>query len=359
MSIEAHAERSEPLTVPGSPVKAVWSPALDRAWAWLPHVLVACLALPFILRQNSWSEWVNTLWLLDLQTAHVSAHGVPSFFVDAAGSYFYPQMLFYAGPTLAVLSYPSVLLGTWPVFAATTAFSFGAASFGVSWTARNLGVPQRLAVVPGVLFATTPYMVSNLYGRGDWAELVAVGCFAIGLGAGTSLLWGRARSAPAVMGVLALAVAGVAGTHNLTLLFGALCALLVAIGLAPLLRVPRRLIWRRCAIVGGAALVGVALCGVFLIPNVWLSSRTIIGRGSGIWNFVTVTKLYGYETFGVIFDPLPGQPAAAAGTYVHTQTLVLPLIWCVMISLVAAARHRARAPYSGGPRAPWCWGLLS
>jgi hypothetical protein len=338
MSIEAQAERPEALTVPGSPVRALWRPELDTVWAWLPHALVACIAVPFIVRQNSWSEWANTLWLLDLQTAHVSAHGLPSFFIDAAGSYFYPQMLFYAGPTLATLAYPSVVLGTWPVFAAATAFSFGAASFGVSWTARNLGVPPRLAVVPGVLFATTPYMVSNLYGRGDWAEVLAVGCFAVALGAGTSLLCGRARSQPAMMGVLALAVAGVAGTHNLTLLFGALFAPLVAIGLTPLIRGSRRLILRRYALVCGAALVGLALCGVFLVPNVWLASRTFIGRGSGIWDFLT--KINGFDGFSVIFDPLPGQPTAGAGTYVHTETLVLPLIWCLTIGSAAVARRR-------------------
>ena len=300
-------------------------------------MLVACIALPFIIRQNSWSEWANTLWLLDLQTAHVSAHGLPSYFLDAAGSYFYPQFLFYAGPTLAALAYPSVVLGTWPVFAATTAFSFGAASFGVSWTARNLGVPQRLAVVPGLLFATTPYMVSNLYGRGDWAELLAVGCLAVALGAGTSLLFGRARSEPAVMAVLALAVAGVAGTHNLTLLLGALFAPLVAVSLTPLLRSSQRLILRRYTFVLGAALVGLALCGAFLVPDVWLSSRTIIGRASGPWDFVTMAN--GFDRFDIVFDPLPGQPTAGAGTYVHTQTLVLPLIWCLTVGPVAAARR--------------------
>jgi hypothetical protein len=27
-----------------------------RAWAWLPHLLVACLAIPFIVSQNAWFE---------------------------------------------------------------------------------------------------------------------------------------------------------------------------------------------------------------------------------------------------------------------------------------------------------------
>ena len=83
-----------------------------KLWAWAPHALVGALALPFILHQNSEFEWANVLWLLDLQTAHVMAHGVPTFFIDAPHMYFYPQQLFYAGPALSVMAYPSVLLGT-------------------------------------------------------------------------------------------------------------------------------------------------------------------------------------------------------------------------------------------------------
>ncbi|MDX6714048.1 MAG: hypothetical protein QOH30_606, partial [Baekduia sp.] len=47
----------------------------------LPPLLVGLLALPFVLHQNSWWEWNTALWLLERQTAHVSAHGVPTLFV--------------------------------------------------------------------------------------------------------------------------------------------------------------------------------------------------------------------------------------------------------------------------------------
>ncbi len=51
---------------------------------------MGAVAVPFIVRQNAWYEWSNTLWLLELQTAHVSAFGFPSYFIDAAGMYFNP-----------------------------------------------------------------------------------------------------------------------------------------------------------------------------------------------------------------------------------------------------------------------------
>jgi hypothetical protein len=298
-------------------------------------VLAAALALPFIIRQNAWFEWSNTFWFLELQTAHVQAHGAPSFFIDVTGTYFYPLQLFYAGPMLGALAYPAVVLGPWTVFAAAAAAAFIAASAGIGWTARNLGVPPTLAILPGILFATTPYTVSNLYGRGDWAELVAVGCLAIALGATTSILSGRARSVPAILLVLALASAGVAGTHNLTLLFGTMAALVVAVAVLPLLvDATRGELIRRYALVLGGAVTGLALCGAFLVPNIWLSGRAYIANASTFF----LGQLHGFETPGIIFDPLPGQPAVAAPTYLHTQTIVLALLWCAGVTVLAIIR---------------------
>jgi hypothetical protein len=187
-----------------------------KPWTWLPHLAVGLIALPFIVHQNAWHEWANALWLLDLQTAHVAAHGIPTYFINPRGGgaagpvteqYFYPVFPFYGGTTFSLLAYPAVVFGTWPVFAASIAGAYIAASAGLSWTARNLGVASRLAVMPGVLFALTPYIVSNLYGKGAWTELVAVGALGVALGAATSLTSGRARNRPAMIAVLALAVA--------------------------------------------------------------------------------------------------------------------------------------------------------
>jgi hypothetical protein len=306
----------------------------------LPHVAVGLIALPFIVSQNAWYEWSNTLWLLDVQTAHVASHALPTYFIDAPGQYFYPQYVFYAGPALSVLAYPSLLFGTWPVFAAVTAGAFGAASAGVSWTARNFGVPARLAIVPGVLFASTPYLVSDLYGRGAWTEIVAVGAFAVALGAATSITTGRARSPRTTVVVLALAVATVAGTHNLTLLFGALLALPLAIVLLPLLRVTRRELIRRHALVIAGALLGVALCGYFLVPDVWLAGRTQITATTT--SFLQV--LWPFESLGALLHPTNAQPGGIYGTDLHTQTLVAPLLWILIVSEVARWRSRFDRP---------------
>jgi hypothetical protein len=314
--------------------EALTEPWPVRIVSWLPHLFVALLAVPFIVGQNAWYEWANVLWLLELQAAHVSAYGLPTFFIHAGGQYFYPQQLFYAGPMLSVLAYPALVFGAWPVFAAAAAASFAGASAGISWAARNLGVPSRLALVPGILFAVTPYTVSNLYGRGDWAELVATGSLAVAIGAATSLLTGRHRSVPGAMAVLALSVAAVAGTHNLTLLFAALLAPALAMALLPVLKIPASELARRFGLVFAAALIGVAICGAFVIPNVWLGSQTIIGH----YSYLFLTALHGFDKPRTIFDPLPGQPAGTVGTDLHTQTLVLALGWLLVVGGVATAR---------------------
>lgn len=309
-------------------------------FGWLPHALVGLLAVPFIVSQNSWFEWGNALWLLQLQTAHVAVYGLPSYFIDAPGQYFYPQNVFYAGPLFSLLAYPSVLFGAWTVFAAGTAAIFTASSAGISWTARNLGVPARLAILPGVLFACTPYLVSDLYGRGAWTELAAVAAFAVALGAATAITTGRARSPRVAVAVLALCVAAIAGSHNITLLLGALIAPPLALALLPVLRTTRREAIHRHLLVLAGAVIGVALCGAFLAPDVWLSGRTVIQ---------TTTKyllavLWPFDSFTSIFHPGLALPAGETATDFHSQTLVSPLVWIAAVAAVLTWRRAFDRP---------------
>jgi hypothetical protein len=304
-------------------------------------VLIGLLALPFIVRQNAWFEWTNPLWQLELQTAHVRAHGTPTSFMDVAGLLFYPQPIFYAGPLLGVLAYPSIVFGAWPVFAAVTAAAFCAMSAGVSWCARNLGAPPALAVLPGLLFAATPYTVSSLYGQATWAELVAVGALAVALGAGTALMLGRARSEAGTMVVLAVAVAVVAGTHNITLLFGGAFGVAVAVALLPTARAAHsdgRVVAAGYLRALGAAVVGVALCGFDLAPDIWLSGRTYISTTAS----ELITQLHSFDRPSIIFDPLPGQPAGVGITDDHTQTLVTAAVWCLIAFAIVRWRRSER-----------------
>lgn len=319
-----------------STVERRWWGGRFKAWGALPHLAVGLIALPFIVHQNAWFEWENALWLLDLQTAHVAAHGIPTYFIDAPDQYFYPFFVFYGGTAFSFLAYPAAVFGTWPVFAVSTAGAFIAASAGLSWTARNLGVPPGLAVLPGVLFALTPYTVSNLYGRGAWTELVAVGALGVALGAATSITSGRARNRPLMITALAVAVAAVAGTHNITLLFGALTATLLGVALLPLLHGSKRELIQRHLLVLTGVLTGLAICGAFLAPDIWLSARTVASTTAQVF----LKQLNGFDSFSVIFNPALSQPAGTVGTDLHTQTLVAPLAWLIVMAVLGTCRRR-------------------
>jgi hypothetical protein len=59
----------------------------QRWWSWL-HLLPRLLAVLFVAAQNAWFEWANTLWLLQLQTGHVAAYGLPTYFIHEPQQYF-------------------------------------------------------------------------------------------------------------------------------------------------------------------------------------------------------------------------------------------------------------------------------
>jgi hypothetical protein len=300
------------------------------------HGVLALLALPFVLRQNTWFEWENVLWLLQLQTEHVRAHGLPSWFIHAPDQVFYPHHVFYAGPLLAVLAYPSLVFGAWPVLAATCAASFAALSAGASWAARALGVPDGLALAPGVLLATTPFVVSDLYGRGAVTELVALAGVAVALGGACAVLAGRRGRAPTagVMGGTAL----IAGSHNLTLAISVVLALPVLAVIVGVLAVPGGEARLRLAHVAVAALTGAALCGAFLVPNLWLGPDTFVTSGSLNRRFLE--SYHDAVTPDVVFDPLGRGTPSLRGSDVRTQTAVTAAIWVVVVAVGALARRR-------------------
>jgi hypothetical protein len=138
-----------------------------------------------------------------------------------------------------------------------------------------------------------------------------------------------------MVAVLALAVAAIAGTHNLTLLFSALLAPILGLALLPVLSGSRAQLLRRYALVIAGAVIGVALCGAFLAPDVWLSGRTFISHLAAPF----FRAVPGFDRPSIIFDPLPGQPPEGSGTSTHTQTLVAALLWVVGAAAVAASRR--------------------
>ncbi|MCW3004460.1 MAG: hypothetical protein JWQ20_3758, partial [Conexibacter sp.] len=309
----------------------------------VPPLLVALLAVPFLLHQNSWWEWANAYWLLQRQAEHVSAHGTPTYFLHTNAGAFYPHYVFYAGFTFSVLAYPAAVLGAWPVFAAATVAALVAGYLGIWWSARNLGLSARLAVLPALTFATTPYVVSELYGRGAWAELIAVSAVAVMLGGLTALLWHPERGRGGPIAALAGSGAVVAGTHNLTVLMSAIALPLILAALLPL--APRsggvRGLARRIGLATGAIALGVALTGAWLVPDLWLGPHTSIAEPA-----VNTRLLWANRPdvwIGNVLSPWPRVPPVFRGiSWIHAQPPVLAMVWALVALAALGWAHRHR-----------------
>jgi hypothetical protein len=336
---------------------AALSPVLRRRLvAVVPPLLVAALTIPFILKQNAWLEWQSPYWLLERQTAWISAHGTPTLFVHTRNGGFSPFLLFYAGPLLTVLAYPAVLIGAWPMFIISIVAATVAGYLGILWAARSLGLSRELAVLPALAYALAPYMLALLYGRGAWSELVAASAVAVAVGALTALLCGPEEQRRRALAALALAVATIAGTHNLTMLMSAFVLPLVVLALLPVARRPGLLARLGSALL--AAVLGAGLTGAWLVLNLWLGPQTRLAQpGENVGFLQSAAPLH--RASGVL-SPWPHAPDAVARWVFPQPSVLAGLCGLLALGLLAwTQRHRpTRALASAAALGALALGLL-
>src|SRR5207253_5435079 len=152
-----------------------------------------------------------------------------------------------------------------------------------------------------IVFVTSAYCVTNLYGRGAWEEFIAVSALPLVLAASLRLVRGRLSFWPVACLVAASAV--FAGSHNITLLWGTTLALLALACYWLLSGRSRELPWRRMLAVAGLIALGVGLNGWFLLPDLSYA-HDIRGALNVAWSATGI-----FNTFGVIFDPLRTVPS--------------------------------------------------
>ncbi len=333
---------------------------LRRLSTYAPPLLVGLLAVPFLVRQNSWWEWNNAFWLLERQTAHVEAHGVPTLFVHALSGGFNPFFAYYAGFVFSVLAYPAAVLGVWPVFAATVVLAIVAGYLGIWWAARNLGLSPHLAVLPALVFSTTPYVLSEMYGRGAWAELIAVNAVAVLLGGLTALLWHPERGRIPAYAAVVAATATICGTHNLTVMMSAVLLpllLLVVLPLRPPASPPLLPQLARAAV---AAALGAGLTAAWLIPNLWFGRSTWIAQPA--INDPEFRDTHGLLTLHNVLSPLPAIPKEFAGRWIYGQAPATAMAWALVafvLILVLGRRDARRAGVAIGGMVVLAIGLLA
>src|SRR5262249_22941886 len=149
---------------------------------------------------------------------------------------------------------------------------------GVYWVATAIGLSRRLAATCAVIGITTPYYVTDLYGRGAWTELVAVSMVALLVGSVARYLTTSSpeRSDRVSLVLVTVSSALLVGTHNITTAVGVPFVLVSLLLLVRLFDVRRA--WRRVVTVLMAAAVGVMLTAAWTVPNLWLARQTAISK---------------------------------------------------------------------------------
>jgi hypothetical protein len=322
----------------GARVRLSTSALIDVAIATLAVLLIAS---PLLFTSDGFnSELTNDMWTAGYQQHMIAAHLHPTLFLQTQDSVFYPEFAFYGGTLFALTGALGVVLGgsTILAFEVVTVAAIAAAYGGLFWLARQLGVRGLLAHAPAIVFVTSAYYISDPYGRGAWAEFIAVSALPLVLAASLRLVRGRWRVGP--VACLVAATVLFTGSHNITLLVGSTLAVGALACYWLLSGASHELPWRRMLAVAGLIALGVALNGWFLLPDVSYAYDTIHSGERLSWGFHS-----SFNTFGVIFDPLRTVPRAEPWSpALYVQVPVLALIWGL---LAAPLSWRYRRLWAG------------
>jgi hypothetical protein len=299
------------------------------AWA-IPAAVVCVLALPLFTNRTFGDDWPDHLWLVWQQAQSIAQMGRPSYFLQAYQGVYEPFFAFYGGTFYAVTGAVADLIGHHPTvaFCAAIIAAFAGAYAGWTWLAHQAGLRGWRAQMPGLLYVTAPYIITNPFGRGDIPE--SIGTCAIPLVAASGLAVLRAeRLRPLPAAVLVLAATWFTACHNITSLWGG--TFLAATAMVLLIAVGRRSVdWRRVLQALGLAALGVAINAWFLLPAVAYANTTAIAHG-GIGFFQ-------FDRWQVVFDPFRSARESSNSGMVNTQMPVLAFGWALIVLALAWRR---------------------
>jgi hypothetical protein len=305
------------------------------------------LLLPFLTTQSGWLEWANFYWLVEHQAESLRHLDRPSYFLSVDGvGLFYPMFMYYGATLFTIAGLLALLTGSaWVSFVTLIAIAGLMMYCGTWWMARQLGVDRLPAHLVGLAAITSPYYVTMLYGRGAWAEMIALSALPLAYAAAVSILAGRRRVLHLV--VLLVAVVLATGSHNIALLWGSLFTLALVMAVTFALRfdvvsLVRRQ-WMPVVVVGA---LGVLVNAWFLLPDVVYGTDTLAYDDAPRW----IDQLYWLDRANVVFHPgrfVPPESVAANNPDAYMQAPVYPLLWATaagcLILLRGADRRLRRA----------------
>jgi hypothetical protein len=276
------------------------------------------------------SDWSNNLWLVWEQSLNIKTLGHPSYFVQSGIGVFYPQFLFYGGTLFSVVGFVATIGGEHPLAAYVLMYFLALVSAygGWLWLCHQLGLSGWRAHIPAILYVTSSYYVTNIYGRGDFGETVATSMIPL-IVAGAVYLVSAGRWSVGPLAVFAAAVVLFTDSHPLTLVWGTTFLALLAVALSVAFWRPARARWRRIAAVVGVGALSLGVNAWNLLPTLVYHNRVLLAADT------TITQLW-YSTPGVLFGVLRDtvNPAWITGD-VQAQVPVLAIAWALVTAAAA------------------------
>ncbi len=320
----------------------VRSPALVGGAAVL---LVGVLSWPVVFSSATFNgDWMGQVWFLWQQSLAIRADHVPSLFLNYPYGVFYPHFAFYGGTLYALTGTLSLALGNAPIetYDLSYVLCFAAAYGGWYWLSRICGLGRWRAQVPGLVFVTSSYYLTEIYARGDWPELVGISVVPLMVAAGLSVLRAeRLRAWPA----LALTVSSVFffGSHSLTIVWGSTMIVLVALALVACVPRARQVLTRSGAIrVAGLVVPAALLSAWFLLPAAAYQSSTLIATEFPHWAALLRATQYLVSTRHLF--TLSRASASTPGAAFALSLPILVIAWA-LVSLAIFLRKGLRGTW--------------
>jgi hypothetical protein len=224
-------------------------------------------------------DWTLHLWAIRQQQWNIDAMGHPGLFLSARPlGAFYPLFAFVGSGIYSVGAYLAIVSG--PIVAYKSLYLLGLCLGygGFTWLAVQFEIRGWRSQVPGAVLVTGAYFVTDMAGRGDFAEFIAISSIPFLIAAVCRVLRSehvRHRHRLAVL----LGVFVFTGSHNITLLWGS--AFIVLLGVLAVItwasRLRRAVPWARIGQILGLGIVGAGLNAWYLFPDLAYGLDTDVG----------------------------------------------------------------------------------
>jgi hypothetical protein len=278
--------------------------------------------IPFVLWRHSWFEWANYYWLVLQQQKAVRSGFFPTYFLQTPSTgYFYPIFAFNGAPASWLAAVVGTGLGSgWAGFVAMLALASSASYLGTWWIARIGGLSRAWAVLPALVVSMSSYTADDLYGRGDWAEMLVIGFVPL-LAAGLISLVRNPVAPVWRMVCVVVSAVVVLGSDNAEVIALFVFGLVTAVCFLPMIRHTRE--FRRGMLVASlAALIGGCLDAWYLAPSLAYGRSTMLYQSAP--GFISAGYSSNIDRFTVLLDPAR---SIILRYNFHPQLPALALLW--------------------------------